>query len=71
LKLVVLGDDGVPVGEIEDLELYDLTTTRGRAMLIDELLVALGNADRRTVLEFIRSSRATDASEGTGTGEPD
>jgi hypothetical protein len=58
LKLVLYEDDGDrPVAEIPDLDQYDLTTTRGRAMLIDEILIALGHADRRRLLEFIREQR--------------
>jgi hypothetical protein len=58
MKIVLVGDDGLPVAEIEDLEQYDLSTTRGRAMLIDDILVALGQADRRRVLNFMRDNRA-------------
>ena len=54
MKFVLMGDDGMAVAEIEDLEQYDLSTTRGRAMLIDDILVALGQADRRRVLNFMR-----------------
>ena len=54
MKIVLMGDDGSSVAEIEDLEQYDLSTTRGRAMLIDDILVALGQADRRRVLNFMR-----------------
>ena len=54
MKIVLVGDDGRGVAEIEDLEQYDLSTTRGRAMLIDDILVALGQADRRRVLNFMR-----------------
>jgi hypothetical protein len=57
MKLVLVDDAGQPVAEIEDLEHYDLSTVRGRAMLIDEITLALGQGDRRKVLEFIRSSR--------------
>ena len=57
MKIVLVGDDGHPVAEIEDLEQYDLSTTRGRAMLIDDILVALGQADRRRVLEFMRENQ--------------
>ena len=57
MKLVLYNDDGSPVAEIEDLEQFDLSTTRGRAMLVDEILVALGHADRRVVLEMIRERR--------------
>ena len=57
MKLVVVDDGGEPVAEIEDLEHYDLSTVRGRAMLIDEITLALGQGDRRQVLQFIRSSR--------------
>ena len=52
-----MGDDGMAVAEIEDLEQYDLSTTRGRAMLIDDILVALGQADRRRVLNFMRETK--------------
>jgi len=54
MKIVLVGDDGTNMAEIEDLEQYDLSTTRGRAMLIDDILVALGQADRRRVLNFMR-----------------
>lgn len=54
MKIVLLGDDDRPMAEIEDLEQYDLSTTRGRAMLVDDILVALGQADRRRVLRFMR-----------------
>ena len=54
MKLVLYNDDGSAVAEIENLEQYDLSTTRGRAMLVDDILVALGHADRRVVLEMIR-----------------
>jgi hypothetical protein len=57
MKLVVVDDGGEPVAEIEDLEHYDLSTVRGRAMLIDEITLALGQGDRRAVLQFIRSSK--------------
>ena len=57
LKIVLMGDDGQPVAEIDDIEQYDLSTTRGRAMLVDDILVALGQADRRKVLDFIRDQR--------------
>jgi hypothetical protein len=57
VKIVLLNDDGDPVAEVDRIEDYDLSTTRGRAMLIDDILVALGQADRRQVLEFMRSSR--------------
>ena len=57
MKIVLMGDDGRSVAEIEDLEQYDLSTTRGRAMLIDDILVALGQADRRRVLEFMRENQ--------------
>jgi hypothetical protein len=53
MKIVLLGDDDRPMAEIEDLEQYDLSTTRGRAMLVDDILVALGQADRRRVLNFM------------------
>ena len=58
MKIVLVGDDGLPVAEIEDLEQYDLSNTRGRAMLIDDIVVALGQADRRRVLEFMRDNQA-------------
>ena len=58
MKIVLVGDDGKPVAEIEDIEQYDLSTTRGRAMLVDDVLVALGQADRRAVLNFMRDHRA-------------
>jgi len=57
LKIVLMGDDGQPVAEIDEIEQYDLSTTRGRAMLVDDILVALGQADRRKVLDFIRDQR--------------
>jgi hypothetical protein len=57
VKLVLLNDDGDPVAEVDGVEDYDLSTTRGRAMLIDDILVALGQADRRQVLEFMRGRR--------------
>ncbi|MFN2544574.1 MAG: hypothetical protein ABR600_08410 [Actinomycetota bacterium] len=57
MKIVLVADDGSPVAEIEDVEQYDLSTTRGRAMLIDDILVALGQADRRRVLDFMRDQR--------------
>ena len=57
MKLVLLNDDGDPVAEVDGVEDYDLSTTRGRAMLIDDILVALGQADRRQVLEFMRGRR--------------
>ena len=57
MKLVLLNDDGDPVAEIENLEEYDLSTTRGRAMLVDDILVAMGHADRRVVLDMIRERR--------------
>ena len=60
MKLVLVNDDGRQVAEIEDLEQYDLSTTRGRAMLVDDVVVALGQADRRAVLELIRSNRDSD-----------
>ena len=58
MKIVLVGDDGLPVAEIEDLEQYDLSNTRGRAMLIDDIVVALGQADRRRVLDFMRDNQA-------------
>ncbi|MDP9342707.1 MAG: hypothetical protein M3Q23_11585 [Actinomycetota bacterium] len=57
MKLVLINDDGYPVAEIEDVERYDLSTTRGRAMLDDDVVVAMGQADRRAVLELIRARR--------------
>ena len=57
MRLVLLNDDGEPMAEIDGVEDYDLSTTRGRAMLIDDILVALGQADRRQVLEFMRERR--------------
>jgi hypothetical protein len=57
LKLMLVNDDGDAVAEIQDLETYDLSTTRGRAMLLDDILVALGHADRRVVLDMIRERR--------------
>ncbi len=57
MKIVLVGDDGFPVAEIDELEQYDLSTTRGRAMLVDDILVALGQADRRRVLNFMRESQ--------------
>jgi hypothetical protein len=63
MKLVLLDDTGQPVAEIEDVEQYDLSTTRGRATLMDEITLALGQADRRKVLEFIRHTRSPHPSE--------
>ncbi len=60
MKLVLVNDDGQEVAEIEDLEQYDLSTTRGRAMLVDDVVVAMGQADRRAVLELIRANRDSD-----------
>src|SRR3954451_9347758 len=57
LKLVLVNDDGDGVAEIQDLEQYDLSTTRGRATLLDDILVALGHADRRVVLDMIKERR--------------
>ncbi len=57
MKFVLMNDDGDAVAEIENLEQYDLSTTRGRAMLLDDILVALGHADRRVVLDMIRERR--------------
>ena len=54
MKLVLLDDEGRPVAEIPDVDQYDLSTTRGRAMLVDDIVVALGQADRRRVLDFMR-----------------
>jgi hypothetical protein len=59
MKLVLVADDGTNVAEIE-VEGYDLSTTRGRAMLIDDVLVALGHEDRRRVLQFMRHDREED-----------
>jgi hypothetical protein len=60
MKLVLLDDAGERVAEIDEIERYDLSTTRGRAMLIDEITLALGQGDRRKVLEFIRHTRFPD-----------
>jgi hypothetical protein len=60
VKIVLVDDDGHPVAEIDQIEQYDLSTTRGRAMLIDDILVALGQADRRKVLDFIRDHKPED-----------
>jgi hypothetical protein len=60
MKLVLLDDAGQPVAEITEVEQYDLSTTRGRAMLIDDITLAMGQGDRRRVLEFIRSARHAD-----------
>lgn len=57
MKLVLVNEEGSAVAEIEDVEGYDLSTTRGRAMLMDDILVALGHADRRVVLDMIRERR--------------
>jgi hypothetical protein len=57
MKIVLVGDDGKAVAEIEEIEQYDLSTTRGCAMLIDDILVALGQADRRRVLDFMRDQK--------------
>jgi hypothetical protein len=64
MKIVLVGDDGRAVAEIDDLEQYDLSTTRGRAMLLDDILVALGQADRRRVLNFMRE-QPQDAQDGS------
>jgi hypothetical protein len=64
MKLVLVDDAGDPVAEIEDVEHYDLSTMRGRATLIDEITLALGQADRRRVLEFIRHSKVAGPSDG-------
>ena len=61
MRIVLMGDDGRPVAEIEDIDQYDLSTTRGRAMLVDDILVALGQADRRRVLNFMRDHKPEDA----------
>jgi hypothetical protein len=66
MKLVLINDAGEPVAEIDDLEQYDLSSMRGRATLIDEITLAMGQADRRQVLEFIRHSRGGDQPEGIG-----
>jgi hypothetical protein len=66
MKLVLVDDAGEPMAEIEDLEQYDLSTTRGRATLMDEITLAMGQADRRRVLEFIRHSKGGDDPEGIG-----
>lgn len=58
VKLVLVNDDGNDVAEIDNVEQYDLSTTRGRAMLVDDILVALGHADRRVVLDMIKERRA-------------
>ena len=63
MKLVLLDDADEPVAEIDDVEQYDLSTTRGRAILVDEITLALGQADRRQVLEFIRQTRSTGSDE--------
>jgi hypothetical protein len=60
MKLVLLDDAGQPVAEITEVEQYDLSTTRGRAMLIDDITLAMGQGDRRRVLEFIRSTKGAD-----------
>jgi hypothetical protein len=57
VKLVLLDDEGRSVAEIPDLDQYDLSTTRGRATLVDDILVAMGHADRRRVLDFMRGRR--------------
>lgn len=57
VKLVLVNDDGNDVAEIDNVEQYDLSTTRGRAMLVDDILVALGHADRRVVLDMIKERR--------------
>ena len=58
MKIVLMDDEGRPVAEVDNIEQYDLSTTRGRAMLVDDILVALGHADRRRVLEFMRDQKA-------------
>jgi hypothetical protein len=58
VKLLLVNDGGDAVAEIDDIERYDLSTTRGRAMLMDDILVALGHADRRVVLDLIKERRA-------------
>ena len=63
MKIVLVGDDGQPVAEIDDLEQYDLSTTRGRAMLVDDILVAMGQADRRRVLNFMREHPPDDGAD--------
>ena len=57
MKIVLVDDDGHSVAEIENIEQYDLSNTRGRAMLVDDILVALGQADRRRVLDFMRDQK--------------
>ena len=71
MKLVLVNEEGTAVAEIDDVEGYDLSTTRGRAMLMDDILVALGHADRRVVLDMIRerrerAERAMAAAKGPG-----
>jgi hypothetical protein len=61
MKIVLMDDDGRPVAEIEDIDQYDLSTTRGRAMLVDDILVALGQGDRRRVLNFMRDHQPEEA----------
>ena len=73
MKLVLVNDEGNNVAEIENVDQYDLSTTRGRAMLVDDILVALGHADRRVVLDMIkerraRADRAVEAARVTGSG---
>ena len=58
MKIVLMDDEGRPVAEVDNIEQYDLSNTRGRAMLVDDILVALGHADRRRVLEFMRDQKA-------------
>jgi hypothetical protein len=58
VKIVLMDDEGRPVAEVDNIEQYDLSNTRGRAMLVDDILVALGHADRRRVLEFMRDQKA-------------
>jgi hypothetical protein len=60
MKLLLIDDDGHAVAEVENVDHYDLSTTRGRAMLVDDVVVAMGQADRRVVLELIRSRRGDD-----------
>ena len=58
MKIVLMDDEGRPVAEVDNIEQYDLSNTRGRAMLVDDILVALGHADQRRVLEFMREQKA-------------
>ena len=52
MKLVLIDDDDRPVAEVENLDRYDLSTTRGRAMLVDDpfkskALFGLGTYSRK------------------------